>query len=45
MHASKFCVFFLNEFSATAVGRHKMVQTFPLFLILHVFIQVINAAC
>lgn len=38
-------VFLNNEFSATAVGHHKMVQTFPLLLILHVFIQLINTAC
>ena len=40
-----FVFVFLNEFSATSVGHHKMVQTFPLFLILYVFIQMINAAC
>lgn len=47
MHAIKFYVFFFlnNEFSATALGHDKVVQTFLLRLILNkdISIQLTNA--
>lgn len=45
-----FIVFFFflnNESSATALGHYKVVQIFPLHLILYedIFTQLINPAC